>query len=99
MSFKNNRPRHLRLLPKAPKQLHPSSLPADLLASYLTTLNLKSLDSRTMGQNALEIVKIIETIFDKAKEKEEALARGEKFDPELKNAESDFEQWIARKEK
>lgn len=76
-----------------------SQIAKSILGGLASHAGRDALDARTMGQNALEIVKVIEAVFDKAKEKQEALARGEQFDPEIKNAEAEFEQWRSRKEK
>lgn len=56
-----------------------------------------ALDARTMGQNALEINYLIEALFSKAEEKQRQKEKAEPTDPELHNAEADFEQWLGKK--
>ncbi len=70
-----------------------SQIAKDILGGLAAHSGREALDARFIQQNALEIIHTIESVFDKAKERGEALARGEVRDSELKNAESEFLEW------
>lgn len=70
-----------------------SQIAKDILGGLASHEGRAALDARFIQQNALEIIHTIESVFDKAKERGEALARGEVRDSELKDAEAEFLKW------
>lgn len=55
-----------------------------------------ALDARVLGQNAIEINKQVEKVFDKFHEALESRRRGEIHDPEIHDGESDFAAWVKK---
>jgi hypothetical protein len=75
---------------------------AELLSGYARSQSVKdilgglaahdgrnALDARVLGQNAIEIVEQVEKVFDKYQERLSEKGR----DPEIKDAENDFNKW------
>lgn len=65
----------------------------DILGGLASHDGRNALDARTMGQNALEIVAQVETVFAKYEEK---LKDKEKRDPELYDIEVNFKDWAKK---
>ena len=70
-----------------------SQIAQGILSGLASHAGRDALDARTMGQNATEIVHIIEKIFDKAAERQKARADGERLDEQVHDAEASFKAW------
>ena len=70
-----------------------SQIAKDIFGGLAAHGGRDALDARFIKQNATEIIAAIEAVFDKAAEKAQAVAKGETFDPELKDAEKDYLKW------
>lgn len=70
-----------------------SQIAKDILGGLAAHSGRNALDARFIEQNAIEVNKAIEAIFDKAEEKAKARAAGEIRDSEIKDSEKEYREW------
>jgi len=66
-----------------------ANMSSQMLNGLMTNMGRAALDASLMKQNTIEITQLAEMIFEKYAEKLKAKSDGN-YDPELKNAEADF---------
>ena len=69
-----------------------------VLQGLATHSGRNALDARTMDQNAMEIYHLMDKAIEATKSRLQERASGVELDPEIKDAEKDFQEYLARLE-